>query len=285
MASMTAADRVLPRRPSAFLLAAASACALAFVAGSPARAGEPGPGPLDQAERMEKEAHALLEQGHRVEGARLMSKVWAIRAEAFAHEQRAPEKGTGEGGGDLQELRVRIEHLRAKSGAEEKAAHEAKEAGREEEAREHMAAAERLWKEAAELEAKAKHAQAERAGKHGPAPERAEEIAKVKARIEELRAASAKAEEEGHRLKAEGRMDAAEAAIAKAGALWKEAEALKAKAMGHHRATEEAARAKGADHDAARKSAMADIERLRAEVAELRQALQEIRALLERRDR
>ena len=281
----------LPRRPLAFLAASAAACALSLALSRPARAGEPGgeggPGPLDRAEMMEREAHGLLEHGHRAEGARLMSKAWGLRAEAFAREEKEHA-----GGGDLERVRAEIEELKARSAAEERAAHEAKEAGRAEESAEHMEAAKQAWQKATAMEEHLRHMKDERAdGKRGPdAPgrerEREGEIAKVKARIQELRAASEQAEQEGHRLKEEGKPDAAEAAMKRSGDLWKEAEGLKemlARKTGEGGAPPP--RKEGKGKDGMRPDAMAELERLRAEVADLRRALNELKELLQNRDR
>ena len=291
------------RRPWTCLPAAAAACALSFALSGPLRAGEPGgepgPGPLDRAEMMEREAHGLLEHGHRVEGARLMSKAWGLRAEAFARE----EKGAA-GGGDLERVRAQIEELKAKSAAEERAAHEAKEAGRAEESAEHLEAAKQAWQKATAMEEHLRRMKDERAGKErhdGPdaagrhAAEREEEIARVKARIQELRAASQQAEEEGHRLKEEGKPDAAEAAMKRSGELWKEAEGLKEmlarktgegapppRKDGPHK---DGPGKDGPGKDAKKPDPMAELARLRAEVADLRRALNELKELLQNRDR
>jgi hypothetical protein len=127
-------------------------------------------GPLDRAARMEKEAKDLLEHGRRAEGARLMAKAWALRAEAWqgdgaqgtpAERERlrriAEHLGFVEGGHgprvhDLAAWRMRVAELKARSEALERESKAAREAGREGEAKEKAAASGRLWKEAEALE-------------------------------------------------------------------------------------------------------------------------------------
>jgi hypothetical protein len=265
-----------------------------------ARADEPGENPLLVADRIEREAQALLGQGRCGEGARLMSKAWRLRAEAWGAEMR-PEPHPPRPGGPVMPLPPRIdarkpkfelaaveraklvavvEQMRAQSVEMEEASKAAKAAGDEAAARERMEAARRLGHKAAEIEKSLRSAEA------------GEKAERERAAADEHRARMVEAKEKLVRLQAEAEEWAAKAkALAAAG---HEREAVAAK----ERSVEAAARAEhlkqrlaGAagtpPKDARLEKGVleAEVRRLRAEVEDLRAQLETLRAQLEARPR
>jgi hypothetical protein len=247
------------------------------------------PGPLDQAEQLEHKARELMEQGHKIDGARLMSKAWALRAEGWARERAAAEKRerdaaaeragatAGAAEGAAAALKDRLVELRARVSAEERAMKEAEAAGAERAQEEHRAAADSARAAARELESKL-HAVAEAA--------RASANAGMEQRIAELRRASQAAEEEGHRLQKEGREDEARARMEKSGALWKEAQAVEEKlrhsvAEREARANDQATAQRKKEADRARAAASGQMDGVKQEIDRLRQELQALRHMME----
>lgn len=247
----------------------------------PAAAGDDRPdAPLVAADRHEAEGRALLERGEKVAAAKHMIEAWSLRARAWA----------GEGRRETPAALERLAALRAKSSAAEQEAHALRAAGKTEEADARIQDATRLWKEAEAVEAALRRQKAER--------EKASRTSKdtdAGVALERKRALEAKAktlEAEAADLWAAGRMDEAEARLAKAKAVRAAAaEAAPApKAKGDDARPE--LRVKGGD-DArpalkvgaeARRGAEAElvgeVRRLRQQVDELRAALEELRARL-----
>lgn len=117
--------------------------------------------PLAVADQLERDGRAHLEQGHKAEGAKLLSKAWAIRAEVFAQQDRkSPKPPEGEARAkpqdppELEALMARVAELKARAGAAEREGKELKEAGKGELAAAKMEESGRLWREAKALQAK-----------------------------------------------------------------------------------------------------------------------------------
>lgn len=152
---------------------------------------------LAVADKLETDGRAQLEQGHKAEGAKLLSKAWAIRAEVFAHEgddARKPHDG-GAGGKpkdrpELEALQARVLELKARSNDAERAGKELKANGHGDEAQAKMEESGKLWREAEELQRKLEAVRAQQAARPagGPGDRAAAELA---AKLERLRAAVA----------------------------------------------------------------------------------------------
>lgn len=137
-------------------LAVAALVALAPLSLARAGGGEHGD-PLAVADQLEKEGRAHLEQGHMAEGAKLLSKAWAIRAEVFAAAPTPPGTATP----DRPQVRPEIEaalarvlELKARSNDAERAGKELKENGHGDEAAAKMEESGKLWREAEALQKK-----------------------------------------------------------------------------------------------------------------------------------
>jgi len=204
------------RRALTFVGMLAVAGLVAFVPTSTARAGGGAErqDPLALADQLERDGRTHLEQGHKAEGARLLSKAWAIRAEVFAHGDKEKPQLPPE----LEVLEARVAELKAASNAAEHEGKELKEAGKPDRAEAKMAESGRLWKEAEELQRKLEAVRGERkkvelvvdAGHGGGAG------AELRAAIEQLRASVAQQRAEAERQMAEGNERAAHAAKVRA---------------------------------------------------------------------
>jgi hypothetical protein len=161
---------------------------------------------VERAAQVEREAQALLEQGRKAEGAKLMAKAWAMRAEAWS----------ADGEDVRRKAEVAIEkgrvHLAERLAALEAAARAAKEAGREAEAAERIAEIEKVRDHMRTTE----KALADRKGDLG---EWRMKVAALKAKSEAL-------EREGKAAKVAGDEAGAKEKMAASGRVWKEAEAL-----------------------------------------------------------
>jgi colicin import membrane protein len=320
----------------------AALAVVGFLGASTAIACDEEGGSIERAAQVEKEAQALLEQGRKAEGAKLMAKAWALRAEAWSADgervpgvadvaidkgrarnaarladleaaaraakeagreaeaaermaeiekvrahMRVTEKALADRKGDLGEWRMKVAALKAKSEALEREGKAAKAAGDEAAAKEKMAASGRVWKEAEALE---------RAGRDGQSARPLLELrvrrAEIEARIEEMQR-SLNRIEAGMETGGEARKEELRAKIE---AMSAEVAAIDEKAKRHSsedatkRALEERIREERLDrlragmaHSAHGDGLANQVERLRAEVAELREVLRALRAELEAR--
>lgn len=234
--------------------------------------------PLETAERLEREGHELLGAGKKADGAQLLSKAWAIRAEVFRDEARraareaelaraaaepARAKDTVSDAQAL-EIRRRIAELVAASNEAERRGKEARTAGREEDAARAMEESGRLWREADALKAKFAAVVAAQAATGGEGDLRAK-LEALERQLADVRTARDRAREAGKEKDAatlEARVGELEHALV---------------------ATRERARAlegKG-KRDATRPPASPGVDELRAQVAELRQVVDALRKRLD----
>lgn len=228
------------RRALTFVRVLAVAGLVALVPASLARAGGDGErqDPLALADQLERDGRAHLEQGHKAEGAKLLSKAWAIRADVFAQQDRKASKPPEDGAHgkpqmrpELELLQARVAELKAASNAAEREGKELKEAGKPDRAEAKMAESGRLWKEAEELQQKLEAVRGER--------KRVELVvdtgrvdgagAELKAAIEQLRASVAAQRAEAERQAAAGNEGAAHAAKQRAEEQDRRARELEAK--------------------------------------------------------
>jgi phage shock protein A len=271
-----------------------------------ARAEEPGENPLVVADRIERDAQALLAQGRCGEGARLMSKAWRLRAEAWGAEMRPEPHPPMPPGGpamprpprgprldtvarkaphfydelhfERDEVSRKIGQLKAQSNELEQAAKAAMAAGDEAKAREKLEHSRRMWAKAEELE-KALREGGER--KHERADATAEHKARLAEAHEKLRRMQAEVEEwaaKAKALAANGHEKEAAEASAKAKEAAERAEHLKQRLAG-------AAGTPPKDVRAERGALESEVRRLRAEVEELKAHLEKLRQHLESQKR
>jgi len=229
------------RRALTFVRVLAVAGLVTFVPTSTVRAeggGAERQDPLAVADQLERDGRAHLEQGHKAEGAKLLSKAWAIRSEVFAQQDRKASKPPEDGARgkpqlppELEALQARVAELKAASNAAEREGKELKEAGKPERAEAKMAESAKLWKEAEALQQKLEKARGESwkpkfvvgfEGSVGPGAE-------LKAAIEELRASVAEHRAEAERQAAAGNAGAAHAAKQRAEEQDRRARELEAK--------------------------------------------------------
>jgi hypothetical protein len=174
--------------------------------------------PLAVADQLEKDGRAQLEQGHKAEGAKLLSKAWAIRAEVFAHErgdQPKPHDGDGREKAkdrpELEALQARVLELKARSNDAERAGKELKANGHGDEAQAKMEESGKLWREAEELQRKLEAIRAQKADR--PADSKGdgqdEERKNMLQMLERLRASVAEQRSELERQMAAGNETAA----------------------------------------------------------------------------
>lgn len=166
---------------------------LTVATAAPSRADDPA-SPLEKADRIERAGREMIEHGHRAEGAKTIAEAWRIRADVWAHEQAEPKERVGSPP-EFDALREKIAKLKAMSGEAERAGHDLKAAGKQDDANSKMEESGRLWREAQALEAKLRDAEQGRR-ERGGGDDRAAEQAAREQRIVELKTQLARAREE-----------------------------------------------------------------------------------------
>ena len=270
--------RFLSTRFLAVALLPAAAFALATSVRAPvARAEEPR-SPLEAADRLEQEGRENLEHGHKVEGAKKISEAWRIRAMVWGS-----EGGEGQPAPEIAALKEKIEKLRAASGEAERAGHKLKDAGQVEESNAKMEESGRLWRLADELqhklEAAAHKPRDPRDGDaNGDDPLRKDkQVADLKAQAARAREEAKGAEADAKQADADGKEEAAKAARERQARLRERVGMLErqiGELTGGHRA--ESPHQDGPANE---------LRALKAQMEELRRAVDELRKKLEDKSR
>ena len=271
--------------------AALLALALPWLA-SPARADDPAPDPLAKAREIERQGQALLDSGQCAEGARHMAEAWRIRAavwgggagegdrraaerqameRAVAEERQARERAGADRGADP---RQKLEALHQALRAEEAAVEEARKAGAERAEAEHTEKAKALHREIKAVKAALEGAGAEDG-------DLAQRLAQVRAERRAAERAAETAAATGNEREAADQKTRAERLHALAEEL---AKAARARGDADAGAKEGGAREGGGREGGRGAAAVAglagDLARLRAEVADLRRLLEDLKERL-----
>ncbi len=176
------------------------------------RAHDPAVG-LEKANQIEAEGRALIEKGHRAEGAKTIAQAWRIRAEIWGAEQMAAKS---EPRPEIIALKEKIERVRAASNDAEKEGHELKKAGKLEDAEKKMEESGKLWRHADEMQKKLemaslgqykdRFAAVSRKSHDGNARELNAEAARAHEEVAQALARAARAEAEGKETEAKEAM-------------------------------------------------------------------------------
>jgi len=253
----------------------ASVLVVAFAASS--RAGDSG-SPLEKADRIERAGREMIEHGHRVEGAKTIAEAWRIRADVWAHEQAEAKERAG-APPEFDALREKIAKLKAMSGEAERAGHDLKAAGKQDDANAKMEESGRLWREAEALEAKlrdAEQARRESGGGDDRTPDQAareQRIVELKTQLARAREEISGAEQDVKKAQDEGAEKAEAAAKERAERLRQRARELEAKL---------AEVAGGGKRGVGGQGGLeAQVESLRRQLEEMRRAFEELRHRLD----